>query len=340
MKALVSKDRASRVLDVPQPILAEGDILLRVEACGVCFSDLHKLRFRALEAPTVLGHEVAGTVVETGGAVRRFAVGDRVVTAHHVPCLECHYCRGESFSMCRQFKSTNLDPGGFAELVRVPATHVESVAFRVPDQLSAGEASFMEPLGCCVRAVKRAGIKAGDVVVLVGLGSIGLLLMQLIRHLGAECIGLDLDPSRREFAGDLGLKASFAEAGSEFNESLARLSNRRGADAVILTAATPALARNSLTWLRDGGTCVAFASLHPDSEVALDWNELYYREINLVTTYSSAPADLAEALDLLASGAVRVSALTGNTYRLEQFEEAVAAIESRAILKAIITPHG
>ncbi|MGI8438502.1 MAG: alcohol dehydrogenase catalytic domain-containing protein [Chthoniobacterales bacterium] len=339
MKVLLSHNHLSQVEELPRPLLQEGDVLLRVEACGVCFSDLHKIRFRTLNRPTVLGHEVAGTVVEIGGTERRFAVGDRVVAAHHVPCLKCHHCERESFSMCRQFKATNLDPGGFAEFVRVPATHVESVAFPIPHHLTFPEASFMEPLGCCLRAVERAGIRTGDVVVLVGLGSIGLLMMQLIRHAGSECVGLDLDPRRREFARSLRLDASFAEAGAEFKETLARVSNDRGADAIVLTAATPALVRAASSWLRNGGTLLAFASLHPESNVALDWNELYYREIKLVTSYSSAPADLAEALDLLANGGVQVAALTGNTFPLEQFDAAVAAIESRTILKAIMTPH-
>lgn len=340
MKVLLSQNHLSRVEELPRPLLEEGDVLLRVEACGVCFSDLHKIRFRTLNRPTVLGHEVAGTVVEIGGTERPFSVGDRVVAAHHVPCLKCHYCERESFSMCRQFKATNLDPGGFAEFVRVPAMHVESVAFPIPDHLSFLEASLMEPLGCCLRAVERAGIRTGDVVVLVGLGSIGLLMMQLIRHAGAECLGLDLDRRRGEFARSLGLDASFAGPGAGFEEALTRLANGRGADAVVLTAATPGLVGAVSSWLRDGGTLLAFASLYPESEVTLDWNELYYREINIVTTYSSAPGDLREALDLLGNGAVRVAPLTGHPFPLEQFDNAVAALESRSILKAIMTPHG
>jgi L-iditol 2-dehydrogenase len=340
MKALVSQNQQSRVLEVPRPPLQEGDLLLQVKACGVCFSDVHKIRFQQLEKPAILGHEVAGQVVEVASDVRKFRVGDRVVVAHHVPCLCCHYCRRGNISMCPQFKKTNLDPGGFAEFVRVPATHVERVAFPISDGLTDSEASFMEPLGCCVRAIKRAGIQRSDVVVLVGLGSIGLLLMQLIRHAGAECIGIDLDERRREFAKGLGLSAAFAGSEPGFQEYLAKATEGRGADGVLLTAGTPALIPTALTWLRDGGTCTIFASLHPDSHVRLDWNDLYYRELNIVSSYSASPADLSEALELLGKGTIRVSDLTGDTFPLEQFDDALAAIESRAILKAIMTPHG
>lgn len=340
MKALVSQNHQSRVQEVPRPSLLEGDLLLQVKACGVCFSDVHKIRFQKLEKPTVLGHEIAGQVVEVGSAVRKFKVGDRIVVAHHVPCLCCHYCRHGNISMCPQFRETRLDPGGFAEFVRVPATHVESVAFPIPASLTNHEASFMEPLGCCVRAVKRAGIQRSDVVVLVGLGSIGLLLLQLIRHAGAECIGLDLDPKRREFAQELGLAGAFAGSEPGFQECMAKKTEGRGPDGVLLTAGDPALVPTALTWLREGGTCTIFASIHPDSEVRLDWNQLYYRELNIVSSYSAAPDDLAEALDLLGQGSVRVAGLTGHTFPLEQFADALDAIESRAILKAIMIPRG
>jgi L-iditol 2-dehydrogenase len=338
MKALVSEQDQSRVQEIPRPAVREGEILLQVAACGVCFSDVHKLRFRRLENPVVLGHEVAGRVAESRSG--KFAVGERVVVAHHVPCGRCHYCGRGNVSMCAQFKKSNLDPGGFAEFVRVPAAHVEEVAFRIPDNLSDSEASFMEPLGCCVRAVKRAGVQPADVVVLVGVGSIGLLLMQLIRHGGAECIGLDLDPGRREFAQMLGASATFGGSEAEFGQHLSEVTNGRGADAVFLTAGTPALVPETLSWLRAGGTCLVFASLHPESEVRLDWNQLYYREISVVSSYSASPADLREALQLLADGSVRVAEMTGHTFPLEKFSEALAAIESRSILKAIMAPVG
>ncbi|MEP6685956.1 MAG: alcohol dehydrogenase catalytic domain-containing protein [Verrucomicrobiota bacterium] len=339
MKALVSQKHQTRLQEVPRPSLQEGDLLLQVDVCGVCFSDVHKIRFQQLEKPTILGHEVAGRVVEVGSDVRKFKVGDRVAVAHHVPCLRCHYCLHGNISMCPQFKKTRLDPGGFAEFVRVPAMHVESVAFPIPAGLTEKEASFMEPLGCCVRAVKRAGIQRSDVVVLVGLGSIGLLLFQLIRHAGATCIGIDLDPKRRLLAQELGLTAAFAGSEPGFPEYLSNATEGRGADGVLLTAGNPALVATALTWLREGGTCTIFASLHPDSHVRLDWNQLYYRELNIVSSYSASPGDLSEALELLGNGVIRVAKLTGDTFPLERFADALAAIESRSILKAIITPH-
>ena len=242
--------------------------------------------------------------------------------------------------MCPQFKATNLDPGGFAEFVRVPAIHVANVAFGVPNGLTDCEASFMEPLGCCVRAVHRAGIKQSDVVVLVGLGSIGLLLLQLIRQAGAECVGIDLEQERRQLAERFGIPAAFSSSEKEFESYVSKATEERGADLLFLTAGNPAIVSQGLRWLRKGGTCLIFASLHPDSNVTLDWNELYYRELNIISSYSAAPADLKDALDLLGSGVVSVSELTHHTFGLEQFSEALRQIETRKIMKAIVTPNG
>jgi L-iditol 2-dehydrogenase len=160
--------------DVPRPAPGPGELLLRLRGCGLCGSDIAKLGDPRARVPAVLGHEVVGDVVEAGDGVRGFGAGARVVAAPHVPCGECHYCRRGSESMCRAFKESNLDPGGFAEFVRVPAANVRAATFLVPDHLTDEEASFVEPLACCLRAVERARVQPGDTAVVVGLGSIGL----------------------------------------------------------------------------------------------------------------------------------------------------------------------
>jgi len=164
--------------------------------------------------------------------------------------------------------------------------------------------------------------------------------MQLIHHLGARCIGIELDLKRRQFAETLGLADGYSGSETDFQERLAKVTEGRGVDCVLLTAGNPDLVASALKWLRAGGTCAIFASLHPDSQVCLDWNQLYYRELNVVSSYSASPADLAEALELLATRTVNVTELTKHTFTLEQFSDALAAVESRTILKAIMTPYG
>src|SRR5581483_7359738 len=228
MKALLSQGQTITVGDLPVPSIESGDFLIKVNACGVCVSDLHKLRFRTLEKPTVLGHEIAGIVAKAGSAVKKFREGDRVVLAHHVPCLTCHFCQRGNYSMCLQFRRTGLDPGGFSEYVRVPALHVESVTFPIPANLTDNQACFMEPLACCLRDIKRIKTQAGDTAVIVGLGSIGLLLGQLVKVFGGECYGIDLDPSRRRFAESFGFLGTSDGFTAEMKRELTKHTQGRG----------------------------------------------------------------------------------------------------------------
>ena len=314
----------------PAPRIGPGELLLRVLGCGLCGSDLAKLRGPA-PRPVVLGHEVVGEVAEAGPGAGDFHPGERVVVAHHVPCSTCHYCRRGSVSMCRAFKASYLYPGGFAEYVRVPAENVRHVTFRVPAAMSDAEASFTEPLGCCVRAIRRAAVEEGDTVAVAGLGAMGCLLLQLARRRGARVVGVDPIPARRGLAESLGAEAAVAPEAA--GRALAGPSEGRGADVVVLAAAAPALVRAALGWVRDGGAVHLFVG---EGEAPLPVGELYKRELTLTATYSSSPADLTEAFDLLRSGAVRVDALCSHRVPLERLAEAVGLMERREALKVFV----
>jgi L-iditol 2-dehydrogenase len=314
----------------PAPRIGPGELLLRVLGCGLCGSDLAKLRGPA-PRPAVLGHEIVGEVAEAGTGAGDFHSGERVVVAHHVPCGACHYCRRGSVSMCRAFKASNVDPGGFAEYVRVPAENVRQVTFRVPPGMADAVASFTEPLGCCVRAIRRAAVGAGDTVVVAGLGAMGCLLLQVARWRGARVVGVDPIPARRALAESLGAEAAVAPEAAA--AAIAGPSEGRGADVVVLAAAAPALVRTALSWARDGGAVHLFVG---EGEVPLPLGELYKRELTLTATYSSSPTDLAEAFDLLRRGAIRVEALCSHRMPLERLAEAVGLMERREALKVFV----
>jgi L-iditol 2-dehydrogenase len=318
----------------PPPTIGAGELLLRVRGCGLCGSDLAKLRGPA-DPPAVLGHEVVGEVAAVGEGAGDLRPGDRVVTAHHVPCFRCHYCRRGSPSMCRAFKASNLDPGGFAEYVRVPAANARHVTFRVPAGMPDAVAAFTEPLGCCVRAVRRAGPSAGDTVVVAGLGAMGCLLLQLARRRGARVVAVDPVAERRALAASLG--AEVAVAPEALADPVAALSDGRGADLAVLTTGAPAVVRAALGWVRDGGAVHLFVG---EGEGSLPVGELYRRELTLAATYSSSPADLAEAFDLLCTGAVRVAELCSHRLPLERLAEAVGLMERRAALKVFVEVAG
>jgi L-iditol 2-dehydrogenase len=278
---------------------------------------------------------VVGDVAAAGEDAGDFRVGERVVVAHHVPCSACHYCRRGSDSMCRAFKASNLDPGGFSEYVRVPAENVRHATFRVPAGMPDAVASFTEPLGCGVRAIRRAAIRAGDTVAVAGLGAMGCLLVQLARRRGACVVGVDPIPARRALAESLA--GAIVAAPEDAGGALAGPSDGRGADAVVLTAGAPALVRAALGWVRDGGAVHLFVG---EGEGPLPIGELYRRELTLSATYSSSPADLAEAFDLIRTGEVRVAELCSHRLPLERLAEAVALMERREALKVFVEVGG
>ncbi|MBI1848282.1 MAG: alcohol dehydrogenase catalytic domain-containing protein [Candidatus Rokubacteria bacterium] len=320
--------------DWPRPAIGPEELLLRLRGCGLCGSDIAKFVAPSTKAPAVFGHELVGDVVEAGAAVHSFAAGDRVVAAHHVPCGACHYCARGSASMCRAFKASTLDPGGFAEYVRVPGVNVRHATFRVPDHVSDEAASFVEPLACCLRAMRRAPAAPGDVVVVAGLGSIGSLFVQLARRAGATVIGVDPIAARQELGRKLG---AIAVAPDEAGEDVRARSAHRGADTVIVTGGgAPALPWAAQT-LRDGGTVHYFAGGAGEA-LPLSLETLYQRELTITTTYSSSPGDLGEAFRLVTEGAIEVEALYSHRLPLDRLAEGIALMQSRTALKVYVTP--
>jgi len=321
----------------PMPVIGPGELLLRLSGCGLCGSDIVKIVRGTTSPPAVFGHEVVGEVVEIGKGVEAFRLSDRVVVAHHVPCFSCHYCRRGSHSMCRQFKERNLDPGGFAEYIRVPAPNVRYAAFRIPDRgrlLSDAEASFTEPLACCLRAVKRSGAAAGDSVLVFGLGSIGLMFVQLFQRIGCQILAAEAVPSRQAMGRKFG--AVVGDRLEDLPEMVRQLTDGRGVDCFMVTAG----GADALSWgeplVRDGGQLHLFAG-GDGVAVPVSPDRFYQRELSLTATYSSSPAELGEAFDLLCRGEVRVDQLMTHRLPLHRLDEAVALMRSREALKVFVT---
>jgi len=318
----------------PRPTIGAGEVLLRVLGCGLCGSDIAKIVDPSTPAPLVLGHEVVGEIVALGPGVTDCAIGDRVVAAHHVPCGDCHYCRRGSESMCHAFKASNLDPGGFAEYVRVPAPNVRHALFRVPRHVTDEAASFVEPLACCLRSVRRARVAPGDTVVVVGLGSIGCLFVHLLRRAGAVVVGCDPIAARAELARRLG--AAAAGPASAAAAAQRELSGGRGADQVIVTGGGTDVLPWAVESLRDGGTVHYFAS--GGDTLPLRLETLYHRELTLTATYSSSPSDLAEAFRLIVAGEVSVDRLVTHRVTLPGLHRGVDLMRRREALKVYVTP--
>src|SRR5690349_19393248 len=230
---------------VPVPEIGEGEVLIRVAACGICGTDLKKIQHGFVAPPQIFGHEVAGTIAAIGCGVRRWKEGDRVVSFHHVPCGACFYCDRRLFSQCAAYKKVGLtagfDPngGGFAEYVRAMPWIVERGMIEIPRAVSFEEATFVEPVNTCLKAVEKARVAAGEAVVVIGQGPIGLLLMLLARRTGAHVFTTDPIAERREVSERLGATAAFDPLSCSVAEEIRKVTEGRGADAVLVAVPLP-----------------------------------------------------------------------------------------------------
>jgi L-iditol 2-dehydrogenase len=324
--------------EVPPPTIGPGEILIEMRACGLCGTDLAKLAQARDSEGVRLGHEFAGVVRAVGQGVTGFVPGDRVTAAHHVPCGSCWACRHGNESMCRQFKATNVDPCGFAELIRIPQRHVERVTFRLPDALTYEEASFAEPLACAVRAVERSQVLAGDRIAVVGGGGMGLLIAQVILAQGAEAIVLDISEERLALATRLGVRLAVHPGVAGVGRTLADLTEGVGVDGAVLTVVNGRILEDTQRAVRAGGRINVFAGAADGPRLPLDFVDLYHRELAVFSTYSSTPATLGRAVELLASRRVRVAPLISHRLPLEEFDDGVRLQRDGKATKVVYRP--
>jgi len=330
-----------RLEERPVPKIDGGEALVRIKASGICGSDVLEW-YRVPKAPIVLGHEVAGDVVEVGEGVENVAVGDRVVLSHHVPCNTCRYCLSGNHTACHTLHTTNFDPGGFAEYVRMPALQTDRGMLRLPDSMSYEEGSFVEPLGCVVRAQVRSGVRPGSTVLVMGSGISGLLHIRLALALGAGRIfATDVSQYRLDWALKSGATGVFnaIEAGEKLPELLREANEGQLADLVILGTGAPSAIDQGLACLENGATFVVFAVPAPGQDHPMPLNELWRREVSVRTAYGAAPADLAMAMDLIATGRVAVTDLITHRLPLERAQEGFGLVASAGeSVKVVLEP--
>jgi L-iditol 2-dehydrogenase len=339
LKAILARPSGGFGLcEVEPPAIGPGDILLEMRACGLCGTDLAKLAQPGNSHGVILGHELAGVVRAIGPSVTRFSPGDRVMAAHHVPCGDCWACQHGNESMCPQFKATNVDPCGFAELVRIPRLHVEQVTHPLPDEMPFEVASFTEPLACAVRAVQRSHALHGDRIAVVGGGGMGLLIAQVLAAYGAAPVVLEISEARLGLARTLGIRLTINPAREDVPASVAEMTGGVGLDGAILTVVTEAVLSQMHRLLRPGGRVNIFAGPTGGARLPVDLADLYHRELSIFSTYSSTPGALAEAFDLLATNRVRVQPLISHHLPLTAFDEGVELQRSGKATKVIFHP--
>ncbi|MBD5401345.1 alcohol dehydrogenase catalytic domain-containing protein [bacterium] len=296
--------------------------IVKVLGCGLCGSDIVKLKHNLSKNGTVLGHEIVAKIIEINSDTN-FKNEDIIITSHHIPCGKCEYCKNGNVSMCRHFKETNIQPGGFSEYVFVSEEHLQNVAYLKPENLTNDEAAFYEPLGCCIRAVKRAGLRENSTALVIGLGSIGILMAQALKAFGMNVIGCDLISSRVELLKSLGIEA--------FN--VTEMCDSIKADGVFMTSGSDKALPTALKYVRDGGKILVFSSTPLNTGYGN--NEIYYRELTVLGSYSPSPADLKDSYNLLKSKEVKVNGLS-TIYPLDKLQKAINDTVENKTLKAYI----
>lgn len=337
--ALIQDNYELQCQNISKPLLPKGGGLIRLIGCGLCGSDLDKVVNKKAPAGTILGHEVTG-IIETlhphyEGVLK---VGDRITTSHHTPCGTCHYCLNNSQSMCRTFKQSNLTPGGFSEWIALTNEHLNHTVFKVPENISDASASAVEPLACVLRAVERGGEFNNASVAVIGLGFIGLMAAQVYKNRGDTVLGCDIDLSRLQVA----TKENFVSHAFNSKEADAKTMLERahlkglGVDIVFLSVVNTATLNLAKQLVRDGGNLVLFtSSQHPDT--LIHPNDLYFRELNLITSYSPSLSNLSDAAGMIFSGAVNVEPLTTHILPLEKIQQALELYKSGEAIKVFVT---
>lgn len=328
-----------RLEDMPLPHAGPGEMLIRVRASGICGSDVMHW-YRADRGPLVLGHEIAGEVAAVGEGVNNYKAGERVSASHHVPCNTCHYCLKGRHTVCDTLRKTNFAPGGFSEYVKLPAINVDRGVYRLPDEVSFEEATFIEPLACVYRGQKTAGMKTGLSVLVIGSGISGLLHIKLARALGASLIvAADINEYRRKAAVRAGSDAVI-ESGPDLPEQLKDVSSGRAADIVILTTGAEAAIRTAFSCVDRGGTVLFFAPAQKDAKPPLPFNDLFWRnEITLTSSYAANYDEHAFAMEVIRQKKVEVRDLITHRLPLSETLKGFQLVESaNESLKVIVEP--
>ncbi len=329
-----------RIVDLPVPKIGPGELLVQLQACGLCASDVMEWYMKP-RAPIYPGHEPVGIVVGVGEGVQQFSVGQRVFIHHHVPCMVCHFCQRGSFSQCPTFRSTRLYPGGLAEYIRIPALNVQLDVLPLPDELSFEAATLIEPLACCVRGINRSAILSGDSVLVLGAGSNGLMLAQLAQQRGAvRVIIVDPIAYRRQRALDAGIDHVLDPGSGQENliQQIYNVNDRLKPDIVLVTPSSISAMQQGLELVGPGGTVLFFAPPSPTSTLPITPNTLFFQEISLRTSYSAGPYETRLALDLLRTGRIRPETVITHRFPLREAMQAFALVAKPGdALKVLIT---
>lgn len=338
MKAAIYHGKGDiRVEEVPVPKIQDDQVLVKMKACGICGSDLMEW-YLDTRAPITLGHEPTGIVTKIGSKVKEFSIGDRVFAHHHVACMRCHYCSRGDYTLCEQFHSSNIKPGGLAEYFMVPALNLQIDTLKIPRKMSFEEATLIEPVGCCIRALKKCNVKAGDSVGVIGAGTTGLIHTAVAKIYGAAKVIIgDFIEFRLEVAKKFGADATVNVKTEDLIDIAKAETEGRGVDVVIVTAPSIEAYRTSMKICRRGGKICVFAPTNPGEKLQVSPKEMFFSEVQIVPSYSTSHLETREASELIGSAKTNLKELITHKYILAQATRAFeTASQNRNSLKVVI----
>ena len=306
--------------------------IVKVLGCGLCGSDIVKFKQKIVNDGAVLGHEIVA-IIEEINSETKFQIKDKIVTSHHIPCFECTYCKHENYSMCQHFKETNIIPGGFSEMLYLSDEHLKFVAQKLPTDINDEEASFYEPLACCIRAIKRCNLHKEDKVLVIGLGSIGLIMAEALAAFGYKVFGCDILENRILLSTNKGIESFNSSNIETFEQIIKEKTQQYGVDAIFMTSGADKAIEIALRSIKQGGKILVFSSTPNNFGYAN--NDIYYKELTILGSYSPSPTDLKDAFELLINKKIDVKGLT-TTYPLENIQEAFDDTMCNKIFKAYI----
>jgi len=327
-----------KIEDIPKPKISQDEILVKMKACGICGSDLMEWYLKS-RAPLVLGHEPSGIVAEAGNKVEDFKVGDRVFVHHHVACLTCHYCTRGSYTMCEQFGKTHIIPGGFAEYFKVPTPNLQIDTLNIPDDVSFEEATLIEPIACCIRAMRKCNVQPSDVVAIIGAGSSGIINTMLLKNsVASKIIVSDIVDYRLKVAKRFGADLTINPKSEDYVDKLKSVTEGRGADLVIVTAPSVEAFSEGIRACRKGGTLCLFAPTSPEVQARISPHKLFFSEITIIPSYSTSHVETRMALEMIMPGRVKAKELITHRFPLTHTQDAFkTAVENKECLKVVIT---
>jgi L-iditol 2-dehydrogenase len=315
--------------DLEIPTIGDGEILVHMRVCGVCGTDLEKVHGEHI-TPPILGHEVAGEIERVGANVPGFKRGDRVVVHHHISCRSCSYCKNGLETLCEAYPKSNLDPCGFAEYFRVPEVLVRGgTVYAIPESMSFEEGSQVEPTACCIRALRKAGIKEGDSVAVFGVGPVGLIHVQLLKLFGmAPILAVEVIRNRRHIAEKLGADMTLDPGSDDVPKAISLVTDGRGVDYAIVATGNPKAIEQASNSVRKGGKVLLFGSPARGVVLSFDAGQLFLREVSIQSSYSTSETEMRMALDLIESKRIAPAQTITHRISLGEVGEAIRLAES------------